>query len=364
MAAAGSKEFRRSGNNPPLHAVQAFILTLINANEDGKIIVTTTMSKGSSAAVTLKYQLLNPSRVFQEVVEGARAVILAGGTMAPMSDFRSQLLPYLSEQKLSLFSCGHVMPSENLKTLVVSRGPTGNALLFKHQQQKDPAVMTELGQILSNLVNLVPDGLVVFFPSYSFLNALRAKWKETGVLDRWAQKKTVFFEPQDGGSVENVLTEYGDAIRNKKQDSKTTGAILLAVVGAKLSEGLNFSDNLARAVVVVGLPFANMGSVELKERMRFVKELDEKNNPNAKGKDAGMELYENLCMKAVNQSIGRAIRHRNDWAALVLLDERYASARVRAKLPKWIGEGVTVAETFGQTIKELGQFYRARRMGT
>lgn len=75
-----------------------------------------------------------------------------------------------------------------------------------------------------------------------------------------------------------------------------------------MSEGLNFSDNLARAVVVVGLPFANMGSVELKERMRFVKELDEKSRPgsvDSKGKDAGMELYENLCMKAVNQSIGR-----------------------------------------------------------
>ena len=92
--------------------------------------------------------------------------------------------------------------------------------------------MTELGQILTNLVNLVPDGLVAFFPSYSFLNALRAKWKETGVLDRWGQKKSVryldfhlqyplmavlqvFFEPQDGGSVETVLSEYTDAIRNK-----------------------------------------------------------------------------------------------------------------------------------------------------
>jgi hypothetical protein len=51
--------------------------------------------------------------------------------------------------------------------------------------------MNELGQILANLVTLVPDGLVVFFPSYSFLNAVRAKWKETGVLDRLGLKKTV-----------------------------------------------------------------------------------------------------------------------------------------------------------------------------
>jgi Rad3-related DNA helicase len=37
---------------------------------------------------------------------------------------------------------------------------------------------------------------------------------------------------------------------------------------------------------MVGLPFANMGSVELRERMKYVEGL-----PNA-GKSAGQELYE------------------------------------------------------------------------
>ena len=51
--------------------------------------------------------------------------------------------------------------------------------------------MDELGQILANLINIVPDGMVVFFPSYNFLNALRVRWGGNGILERFKQKKKV-----------------------------------------------------------------------------------------------------------------------------------------------------------------------------
>lgn len=75
----------------------------------------------------------------------------------------------------------------------------------------------------------------------------------------------------------------------------------MAVVGAKLSEGLNFTDDLARAVVMVGLPYPNASSPELKERLEYVSNLSKQKGGTG---DAGKELYENLCINAVNQCIG------------------------------------------------------------
>lgn len=79
---------------------------------------------------------------------------------------------------------------------------------------------------------------------------------------------------------------------------------MFAVIGAKLSEGLNFSDELARAVIIIGLPFPNLGSSELQERMKFVRRKFASQQQSQAKKDPGAELYENICMNSVNQSIG------------------------------------------------------------
>lgn len=47
-------------------------------------------------------------------------------------------------------------------------------------------------------------------------------------------------------------------------------------------------------------------------------------------------MYENMTMRAVNQSIGRAIRHKDDYATVILLDKRFNQSRIKQKLPQWI----------------------------
>jgi chromosome transmission fidelity protein 1 len=54
-----------------------------------------------------------------------------------------------------------------------------------------PTQIAELGQILSNFVNIVPGGMVAFFPSYSFLNTVKAEWATNGMMERFNAKKKV-----------------------------------------------------------------------------------------------------------------------------------------------------------------------------
>ena len=49
--------------------------------------------------------------------------------------------------------------------------------------------IAELGQILLNFTNVVPAGMVVFVPSYGFLNVVTEKWKASGVLEKLGAKK-------------------------------------------------------------------------------------------------------------------------------------------------------------------------------
>ncbi|WWC60824.1 uncharacterized protein I303_103400 [Kwoniella dejecticola CBS 10117] len=356
---------QRHASIASFHIVESFLLSLVDARDDGRVILSplgTGTEKGSTSTSTstveIKYVLLNPAERFKEVVEEARSVILAGGTMEPISDFLQQLFPSLPRSQFSTLSCSHVIPKENLLTQVVCVGPRKTEFDFRFSNRENDMLLTELGSVIQSVIGLVPDGVVVFLPSYAFLDKVKSTWTSSGLMAKLAEKKSLFFEPQTSGDVESTLRDYALAISSGNaigEKSKKTGALMFAVVGGKLSEGINFSDTLGRCVVMVGLPFANVGSVELQERMRYVETLP------GNGKDASREMYENLCMRAVNQSIGRAIRHANDYATILLVDKRYGTPRIKNKLPKWIGEDVKIQNDFGSVARNVALFFREKR---
>ncbi|ELK02595.1 Putative ATP-dependent RNA helicase DDX11-like protein [Pteropus alecto] len=253
---------------------------------------------------------------------------------------------------------GHVIPPDNILPLIICSGPSNQQLEFTYLKRELPQMMDEIGRILCNLCNVVPGGVVCFFPSYEYQRQVHAHWDKSGLLARLAVRKKIFQEPKRANQVEQVLMEYSRCIKCCAQvGGMVTGALLLSVVGGKMSEGINFSDDLGRCVVMVGMPYPNIGSPELQEKMAYL----DQTLPRTPGQaPPGKALVENLCMKAVNQSIGRAIRHQKDFASIVLLDQRYARPPILAKLPAWIRDRVEVKATFGPAFATLRKFHHKK----
>ncbi|NWS97396.1 DDX11 helicase, partial [Mionectes macconnelli] len=333
----------------PLMQIEGFLSALTNANQDGRVILNRQGTVGQSS---LKFLLLNPAVHFAKVVEECRAVIIAGGTMQPVADFQEQLLSCagVDPARVLEFSCGHVIPPENILPVILCNGPSNQQLEFTYQTRELPQMMDETGRILCNLCNVIPGGVVCFFPSYEYEKQVYAHWEKTGLLTRLATKKKIFQEPKKANQVEQVLVEYAKCIKRCSQaEGQMTGALLLSVVGGKMSEGINFSDDLGRCVIMVGMPYPNIKSPELQEKMAWL----DKTMPRAAGQAPSKVLIENLCMKAVNQSIGRAIRHQKDFASILLLDHRYARPAIFNKLPQWIRDRTQVKPAFGSAFAEL-----------
>ncbi|XP_039302486.1 ATP-dependent DNA helicase DDX11 isoform X2 [Solenopsis invicta] len=321
----------------PLIAILSFLESLKSSCADGRICILpgTTIGQG-----IIKFLLLNPAAHFHDIVRDARSVVLAGGTMEPISEFIDQLflMAGATSDRIMTFSCDHVIPKENIISNVVMRGPTGVEFEFNFHNRQDTRLLDELGRALLNLCNVVPAGIVAFFPSYNYEDTVFKHLDKSGIITKISAKKCIYREPKSASQVNTILDQYAHSIKNPQ--SPCNGALLFSVVGGKLSEGLNFSDDLGRCVIVIGLPYPNIKSPELQEKMKY---LNEHVKP-----DAGSSFYENSCMKAVNQCIGRSVRHINDYSTVVLLDKRYCH-KVKV-LPQWIQRSVTINDSFGSVI--------------
>ncbi|KAJ2387679.1 ATP-dependent DNA helicase chl1, partial [Coemansia sp. RSA 2603] len=335
-------------------ALEAFI-ACIGSPESSAARVAVTIDSGSAR---LKYLLLDPAEPFSEILRDARAVILAGGTMAPADDLVRQLRPPDHPTDARLFSWPHVVDASHVCATVVASGPTAQPLRFAQSDLASPAGLSDAGLALAALCRVVPGGVVVFFPSYALLRRAHALWRDAQVLARIEKSKhRVFAEDNRSGvaaNAEDMLPQYSQCV------AQHGGAVLLSVVGGRLSEGINFSDALGRAVVMVGLPFPNLGDAELRARLDYcdASEGGEQMGPRARA------MYDALCMRAVNQSIGRAIRHRADYAAIILFDVRYAEPRIASKLPRWITNADSKDAAplkplpFGPALAQIATFFK------
>ncbi len=95
-----------------------------------------------------------------QVAEQTHSLILASGTLAPLGLLQRQLFPHYPLTQLHTFTCGHVVPASRLLLLPFTSGPSGLALDLKHATRSQPSVMDELGRLMLNVCQAVPQVMI------------------------------------------------------------------------------------------------------------------------------------------------------------------------------------------------------------
>ncbi|KAL9555728.1 hypothetical protein MBANPS3_002225 [Mucor bainieri] len=223
------------------------------------------------------------------------------------------------------------------------------------------AFQDEVGETLCDIIQRVPYGVLVFMPSYKALDMFMDRWNNTGVMDRLKSTKLVLSEPKGSDKKEfeavlNTFYDQIDAVETNIDEENRDGALFLAVFRGKVSEGIDFSDNYCRAVVTLGIPFPGFKDLEVNLKRDYNNRM--KSQSNGEHLLSGTEWYEAQAYRAINQALGRCIRHKNDWGAIILLEERFNKRSIVDNLSKWVKGQYKQADSYKGSISDLEQFIK------
>ncbi|XP_022350036.1 regulator of telomere elongation helicase 1 isoform X2 [Enhydra lutris kenyoni] len=304
----------------------------------------------------LSYWCFSPGHSMRELVrQGVRSVILTSGTLAPVSSLALEMqipFPVCLENP-------HVVSKQQIWVGIVPKGPDGAQLSSAFDRRFSDVCLSSLGKALGNIARVVPHGLLVFFPSYPVMEKSLEFWRAHDFARKLETLKPVFVEPRSKGGFSEVV----DAYYKQVAAPGSSGASFLAVCRGKASEGLDFADMNGRGVIVTGLPYPPRMDPRVVLKMQFLDELKSLGGPGGQLL-SGHEWYRQQASRAVNQAIGRVIRHRHDYGAIFLCDHRFTQPDARAQLPSWVRPHVKVYDSFGHVIRDVAQFFRAAQKTT
>ena len=281
-----------------------------------------------------------------------RTLMLTSGTLKPMDYFSSEL----DQQFPVTLENAHVInPKQQICYQVLTNGPDNTEFMGTFNNSSNPKYLTSLGMAIIQIEKQVPDGLLIFFSSYRWLETCVKHWQTyDGLWQQMNNIKECFVEPKD----RNSLTKIVQAYRTRVKESSPIGACFMAVCRGKVSEGIDFADRDARAVVITGIPFPSVYDPKVKLKRKF---LDTKKLESSG--ISGSEWYNLEAFRAVNQAIGRVIRHKNDFGAVLLLDKRFGYEANAKKVPSWLEKSV-VEPNFRKGMARLAQFYHHNKNKT
>ncbi|KAI0460898.1 TFIIH/NER complex ATP-dependent 5'-3' DNA helicase subunit [Komagataella kurtzmanii] len=304
----------------------ATFATLVSTYETGfqLILEPYETENASGPNPILHFTCLDASIAIKPIFDRFSSVIITSGTISPL-DMYPKMLKFdtvLQESYTMTLSRRSFLP------LIVTKGSDQVSISSRFEIRNDPSVVRNYGTLLIEFSKITPDGLVVFFPSYLYMESIISMWQNMGILDEVWKYKLILVETPDSQETSLGLETYRKACSNGR------GAVLLSVARGKVSEGIDFDHHFGRTVLMIGIPFQYTESRILKARLEYLRDHHQiKEN----------EFLSFDAMRHAAQCLGRVLRGKDDYGIMVLADRRFS--RKRNQLPKWIAQNLLDADT-------------------
>ncbi|XRM41034.1 TFIIH/NER complex ATP-dependent 5'-3' DNA helicase subunit [Aspergillus tubingensis] len=309
----------------PLQEVATFA-TLVATYEKGFLLI---LEPFESEAATvpnpvLHFTCLDAAIAIKPVFDRFSSVIITSGTLSPLEMYPKMLgFNAVMQESYSM-----TLARRSFLPMVVTRGSDQAQISSSFQIRNDPGVVRNYGNLVLEFSRITPDGVVVFFPSYLYMESIISMWQGMGILDSIWNYKLILVETPDAQESSLALETYRTACCNGR------GALLLCVARGKVSEGIDFDHHYGRAVINIGVPFQYTESRILKARLEFLRE-------NYRIRENDFLSFD--AMRHAAQCLGRVLRGKDDYGVMVLADRRFQ--KKRNQLPKWINQAMLESET-------------------
>jgi DNA excision repair protein ERCC-2 len=273
--------------------------------------------------VALEVRSLDGREIVDPVLREARGAVLMSGFLSPLTVYRDLML--YSSDNVCLKEFDSPFPQENRLILAAED--------VSSEFRKRTDVMLEKWKSYVEAISRATRGnLAVFFTSYGLMHEVARLIK--------TNRRTI---------MEEQGTRRNEVIEKLRSSSNN---ILYGVMGAKLSEGMDYPGNILKCVVAVGLPLATWNAYE----ESLIDYLEQQFS----GKGRTYAYLTPAILRLV-QACGRVHRSAEDRGCIAMLDERVTQPHIKRQLPGYYQKEMITVRNPSDCGEKIESFWNSPR---
>ena len=296
----------REGKRPSssLHHIAKFFEDSLNMPEDVYFIL-----RKEKKRIILERWDPRASEIFSEIWKMFPVVIFMSGTLRPYDAFRN----IVGIRDAREFTISSFYRKDRIKVEIRENLTTkGNRLSMEMAER----YKNDIIEFARNKFNIG-----IFSASYRIQKAL-IRTGIVGKLEKMGRKIFVEEEGMRGDEGRKILDDF------KKS---RPGGVLFATCTGRFAEGADFPGESLVGIYIVGIPFERL-TLRTKLFLDYYRKIY--------GREGRYYGYIIPAIRRASQSIGRALRSRNDRGYFILGDYRYLYSRYFNLLPEFIKENI------------------------